>query len=47
MSEIIVTFKVNENVEDLPNDFTSETMKDWLMEIAEKNNLDLVSWGVI
>ena len=43
MTEIIATFKVNK----IPDDMHGEDIKDILMDVAERNNLDLISWGTL
>ena len=43
MTRIIATFYVNK----VPDDMHGEDIKDLLMDIAERNNMDLESWGTI
>ena len=43
MTELIATFKVKK----LPDDMHGEDIKDILMDIAERNSMDLISWGTI
>ena len=42
MTEIVATFKVNKI-----GDMHGEDIKDILLDIAERNNMDLVSWGTL
>ena len=46
MTEIIVTFKIKD-FENPSGELTSEDITDMLREIAEKEQMDLVSWGTV
>ena len=41
MTEIIATFKVNKIPEDMPR----AEIEDVLIDIADRNGLELISWG--
>ena len=46
MTEIIVTFKLKAMPDDMA-EFSNDEINDMFKEIAEKNNMDLVSWGTL
>ena len=47
MTDIIVTFKIKDFIDEENKEETCEDMNDMLREIAQKNDMDLISWGVI
>lgn len=51
MTQVIVTFKLKDEYNpsncDSIEGFSSDEMDDLLREIAEKNEMDLISWGTI